>query len=255
MTRFAAISILLLLSSQICRAQDDAIATDRPDFTETAESVPFGRIQLESGYTFAKVEDERAHTLGELLLRIATGRRTEARIGLNSYSWVRSSSGRISGLEDMTLGFKAKLMEGADGIGFRRPNVALIGHTTIPTGSRGFREDNFQPEAKLCLAWDLADRLALGSNLNYGWASEGGEWFGQFSGTISFGYSLNDRTGIYLEYFTFVPAGRGGPNASYIDSGMTFLINDDYQLDVRAGFGLNSARPDYFIGAGFGRRW
>ena len=252
MIRVAA-TLLALFISVPCCAQDDPIATDRPDFTETAESVPFGRIQLEGGYTFATVDDERSHSLGELLLRIATGRRTEARIGINSYSWVRSSAGRVSGFEDPTLGFKAKLRDGAPG--FRTPTIAVIGHTTIPTGSCGFREDNFQPEAKLCFAWDLAERLAMGSNLNYAWASEDGARFGQFSGTLAFGYSVNDRMGAFLEYFTFVPAGKGGPNANYIDGGFTFLVNNDYQLDVRAGFGLNSARPDYFIGAGFGRRW
>ena len=234
---------------------DDPIATDRPDFTETAESVPFGRIQLEGGYTFGRLEDEKSHSLGELLVRIATGRRTEARIGLNSYSWVRGPGGRMSGFEDMTLGFKAKVLDGAESPGFGKPNVAVIGHTTLPTGSRGFRENSLQPEAKLCFAWDLTDRLAMGSNLNYGWPTEGGDRFGQFTGTLAFGYSLNDRAGAFLELFTFAPASNDGPNATYLDGGFTYLINNDYQLDIRAGIGLNSAKPDYFVGAGFGHRW
>lgn len=236
-------------------AGDDPIATDRPDFTETAESVPLGRIQLEGGYTFSRVEDEKAHTLGELLLRIATGRRTEARIGINSYNWIKHSGGNESGLEDATLGFKVKLLDGSESPGFGRPNIALIGHTTVPTGGRGFREDNLQPEVKLCFAWDLTERLAMGSNLNYGWASDGGARFGQFSGTLSFGYSLNSRTGAYVEYFAFLPSAKDGPNANFIDGGLTYLVNSDYQLDIRAGFGLNSARPDYFVGAGLGMRW
>jgi hypothetical protein len=247
-----------LLACSVALAQgraEEPIATDRPDFTETAESVPLGRIQLEVGYTFARLSDERAHTLGEFLLRIATGRRTEARIGINSYSWVRSSSGRMSGLEDSTLGFKLELADGAETPGFGRPAVALIGQTTIPTGAPGFRENSLQPEAKLCLAWDLCENLSLGSNLNYGWPSEGGSRFGQFSGTLAFGYSLNARMGAFIEYFTFAPASQGGPNSSYVDGGFTYLVNDDFQLDFRAGLGLNSSSPEYFIGAGFGIRW
>ena len=255
--RFLFVSIMLVWSvaASAQDAGDEPIATDRPDFTETAETVPFQRIQLEGGYSFSRLEDEKAHSLGELLLRIATGRRTEARIGLNSYSWVRGPEGRFSGLEDATLGFKVKLLDGDEALGFRRPNIALIGEASIPSGSSAFREDNLQPGAKICLAWDLTDKLGMGSNLNYAWASEAGRRFGQFSGTLAFGYSVCDRAGVFLEYFTFIPGSRGGPNLSTIDGGVTYLVNNDYQLDVRVGLGLNSARPDYFIGAGFGRRW
>ncbi len=233
----------------------EPIATDRPDFTETAETVPFGMSQIESGYTFSRNGAERAHSIGELLLRIATGRRTELRLGINSFAAALGPGRNLSGFEDMSVGFKLKLIDGDLSNGFRRPNVALIGGVTVPTGSSAYRENTVQPESKLCLAWQLSERVSLGSNLNYGLPTENGSRFSQFSGTLSFGYALSNRHAAYLEYFAFIPGGRGGPNTSYLDGGMTFLVNDDFQLDARAGIGMNSTSPDYFVGLGAARRW
>ena len=38
------------------------------------------------------------------------------------------------------------------------------------------------------------------------------------------------------------------------DGGFTFLVNNNFQLDVRAGVGLNEAADDYFVGTGFAVR-
>jgi hypothetical protein len=37
---------------------------------------------------------------------------------------------------------------------------------------------------------------------------------------------------------------------SFCRGGFTFLVNDDLQLDVSAGAGLNDAAPDFFVAAG-----
>ncbi|MGH7200498.1 MAG: transporter [Planctomycetaceae bacterium] len=36
---------------------------------------------------------------------------------------------------------------------------------------------------------------------------------------------------------------------------MTWLINDDVQWDIRAGWGLNSAADDFFCGTGLSIRF
>ncbi|MDQ3815355.1 MAG: transporter, partial [Armatimonadota bacterium] len=148
------------------------------------------------------------------------------------------------------------LLEGSKEYGLKRPDVSLIAATTLPTGSSAFGENKLQPGVKLCLAWDLAERLALSANANYDRASEGGERFNQFSASASLGYQLNDKTGSFLEVFGFFPGSNDGPNTKYLDAGLTYLLNDDFQLDARAGIGLNNGPgPDYFLGAGAARRW
>ncbi len=235
----------------------EPIVTDRPDFTESAETVPAGRSQLEGGYTFGRTSNERARTLGELLLRVATGPRAEIRVGVPSYVGTRGPGGAAAtGFVDASLGFKVKLRDRSEGYGLRgRPDIALIGALTLPTGGRAYRENNLQPQGKLCLGWELSPNVAFSSNLNYAWASEEGERFGQVSASGSLGFGLNERVGAYLEYFGTYPGGKDGSDANYLNGGLTYLVNNDYQLDARAGQGLNGIRDDYFIGFGASRRF
>ena len=241
-----------------CLAQEsktEPIVTDRPDFTESTETVPRGRFQLEGGFTYVRDGSTRENGLGEWLLRAAVGAKTELRFGVPSYLGMRSADSSASGFEDASFGFKVKLVEGAEPYGLRRPHIAFIGATSVPTGSSAYRENRLQPEGKLCLGWDLSERLGLAANLNYAWRSEGGQQFDEYSGSVSFAYGLTERTGAYLEYFGFAPGNKGGPDTSYLNGGMTYLVTSDYQLDARGGVGLNGRSNDYFIGAGASRRF
>ncbi len=90
----------------------DSIVTDRPDFTESTSTIPQGHFQVEGGYTFTRQGDEESSSLGELLVRIGTGERVEARLGIGSYSQVDPGvpgSSTLSGYEDPFLGIKVRL--------------------------------------------------------------------------------------------------------------------------------------------------
>ncbi|GIW95826.1 MAG: hypothetical protein KatS3mg110_3867 [Pirellulaceae bacterium] len=77
-------------------AQGEPIATDRPDFTEASSTVPRGRVQFETGYTFTyDVEDgviHRAHTAPELLVRYGFSDDIEFRLAW-TYLWQNTKSG------------------------------------------------------------------------------------------------------------------------------------------------------------------
>jgi hypothetical protein len=44
-------------------------------------------------------------------------------------------------------------------------------------------------------------------------------------------------------------------NEHYLNGGLTYLINNDVQFDVRVGWGLNEAAEDFFAGAGLSVRF
>ena len=254
---FIAAAVLALppLSGHAGAPEPESIVTDRPDFTESTDTVPEGRFQLEGGYTFARAGGDEEVTTGELLLRVAAGPRTELRVGVPSYGRIRAAGGNGAGLEDASVGVKVRLAKGSSGYGLGRPNVSLIAATTLPTGASAYRENTLQPEAKLCLSWDLSDRLGLSSNLNYAYLSEDGQRFGQFSGSVSLGMGLTERVGTYLETFGFTATGPDGADAGYLNAGVTYLVSGDYQLDARIGVGFNGLSDDYFVGVGAARRW
>lgn len=233
-----------------------AIITDRPDFTESTQTVPRGRVQAEAGATFARRGDTRDIAFGELLVRVPTGSRAELRFGVNSYAVQRGGGARVAGKDDLTLGAKFRIRDAAQGTSLLAPRVSLILNTSVPSGARILREDKWQPGAKLLFGWDLTQKLALTSNLNYDYASEAGQRFHQVSASASLGYPLSQRTGMFLETYAFFPGSAGGRDEKFVNTGLTYLFNDDFQLDARVGLGINNGfGPDFFTGIGASRRF
>jgi hypothetical protein len=91
--------------------------------------------------------------------------------------------------------------------------------------------------------------------LNWAYLHEDGEHFSEYAGSASFGYDVTDRVGAYIEYFGFFPQATGATSSHYVNTGSTYQVTPDYQLDVRFGIGASGIRPDYFIGIGAARRW
>jgi hypothetical protein len=227
------------------------LVTDRPDFTESALTVPRRDVQLESGYTFTRAEGGNEHALGEILLRIGLLDHVEARIGLGSYAWVEASGDDPSGFEDPSLGIKAVLArEETAGVA-----AALLAGSSAPVGDDDLGEDDWQPEVKLAVSRGLSEVVALAANAGYARASEDGEGFDQGSASLSLGMGLSDRWGAYGEAYGTFPATRSGDDEAVLNGGFTFLVHPLLQLDARAGAGLTDAAPDFFVGLGIARRW
>jgi hypothetical protein len=246
----------------------DPLVTDRPDFTESVETIPRGHLQFESGYTFTRDSEHgdvsRSHTAPEALLRTGLTDSFELRIGWEGYSWVSeraagfSRAGRHVWLADwsdaaadMSLGFKQGICE-QDGW---RPALGVIGAITAPSGNAPASSGDVDPEGKLLWAYDLTDTLSLAGNMNLAVPTEDARRFVQSSASVSLGVDLTEQVGLYTEYYGFYPAARGSDCAHTANGGLTWKLTDNLQLDWRAGFGLNEQADDFFTGVGVSIRF
>lgn len=240
--RLLSAALLLGMAAPVA-AQQPPMITDRPDFTESVAVIAPGRIQLESGYTFTRAGNIEEHDLGELLLRLPLSRRAEARLGVNSYVWQQAPGDRAHGIEDASLGFKLRLTSAAPQPRLR-PDVALLGAVSLPTGSDGISAHAWQPASIIALAWTLSDEAGLASNFGYTYATDEGGRFHEVSASLAFGYALTERTGSFVEAFGFAPSGADREATAFFDGGFTYLVSDDLQVDLRGGIGLSRSRPD-----------
>ena len=235
---------------------EDPLVTDRPDATESPETVRPGRFQIEGGYTLLGVDELREHSLGEILVRVGVVDRIELRFGLNSYSWLRTPDGTVSGLSDTSFGLKAKLVQG-NGSGLASPTLALLVSTTLPTGADEFSSGGAEPDIRLAAAWELSERVGLASNIGWAYANDrdAGERFHELASSVALGYGLSERWGAFIEYFGFYPVDQVRPSENFVDGGLTYLVRPDFQLDGRVGYGLNGADDSFFVGFGTTARW
>lgn len=247
---------------------DDNLVTDRPDFTESTETIPYGRFQLEMGYTFTYDREgndrTRDHTAPELLLRVGIVENFELRFGWLGYSFTeaqgqeRTRAGRrvtneawSQGSNDFELGFKLKIAE-QDGL---RPHLAILGAATFPSGSANVSSGDVEPLGALLWAYDLSENVALAGQFVLAAPVEDSRRFVQTAASLSLGISLTDRLGTYVEYIGTFHNARDSDCAHTVNGGFTYLITNNLQIDIRAGAGLNEEADDFFTGAGLSWRF
>jgi Putative MetA-pathway of phenol degradation len=246
------------LAAQNFSGLTEPLDPDRPDLTDGTATLPPHHYQLEGGYTLTRQGEEKTHTLGELLLRIGVVENVEAHIGIGSYDWIDSgiqAERRLTGYEDPLVGVKVRLAGDNPNRSHAWPHVALIFNTTIPVGSHGISADVWQPQGKLALDWDFTEEFSLGTNFVYSDLSDNGQRFGQFAASVSADQALTKKWGIYLEAYAFSKETANGSSTRYLDTGLSYLVSNDLQLDIRVGRGLDAPHPNWYTGLGAAVRW
>lgn len=250
------------------------LVTDRPDRTESAQSVAAGLFQLEVGWTYAleraDAHEVRSHAVPGALLRIGLGSGLEARVGFAG--WITQDEEGTDpladplpgpgadpspdGAGDADVGFKWELLS-PDREGAR---LALLGGITVPTGSTGVGSERVDPAVRIAASNGLGERISLGYNVGFQWetvekAEDSLDTQADLLYTAALGFGLSDRVGAFLESFGFFGLAAGRPDRHSLDGGLTVSLTDALQLDTSAGVGINEAAEDWFVAAGVSVRF
>jgi hypothetical protein len=250
MTRFLTLALVALMLPAAALAEEPApLVGDRPDFTESANTISPGRVQIEAGFTRFEVEESSLTTIGEVLLRVGVAKNTEARLTLGSWAFLKNPPFTDNdGLTDLALGFKHRFAPN-DGL---VPETALLGTVTLPTGKEGVSFEEVQPILVGAFGWDLGSIFALGVNLgwSHAYSVTFSDRFHTWWGSASLGASLSSRLGAFVEAYGFNREEKDGDANGYGDVGLTYLLGPDLQLDLRTGRGFNGVDNEWSWGFG-----
>lgn len=232
------------------------LVTDRPDQTESSVTVAPGYVQIEAGWTMSGngdgADDVSTHEIPGTLVRIGLTDRVEARIGWAGYVSEEleagSSSSTTSGLGDGELGAKLYLMEE----GHSLPELALLAGVTVPAGADEVTSHEWDPAFRFCASKGISDQLGAGANLGLTW--ENGREDLYITYTVVAGYAVSDQIGAFAEVYGDVATDGDLDSSHLVDGGVTYLVQDNLQLDLAAGLGLSEAAGDWFLGLGVSYR-
>ena len=148
------------------------------------------------------------------------------------------SSLKKSSFRDFEIGAKFRIMEKDNKI----TKIGFLTHLSIPTAPEIFSYNEYGLLSRLLVSHDLKNDSQIGYNIGY---NKYDNYNGQFVYTLAYGVSLGSF-GVFFELF-----GDDSSNNSNLnfDSGITYLIDNDKQLDLSIGRGLNNDM--FYISAGF----
>lgn len=229
------------------------ISTDRPSFSLSPATVPRGRIQFETGYTFSFEKahpNVKTHTFPETLIRLGLTDIVELRVEWPTLTFIENGTD-AHGFRDLALGFKTQVFQQQ---GFR-PRLSLAGRLAIPTGDHDFSSDRLDPELRTILTYALDEQVGLFVNVNIAGPTSHGKRFVQVSSSLGLSASIRERVSAFIEYFGYYPVDVAAGSAHFLQTGVVYLLTYHLQLDARVGGGLNQGTDDVFTGAGISWRF
>lgn len=240
---------LLLIPLALLAQQDPGAAptladlvTDRPDFTESAITVPRGSVQLEMGATWERARGVNSASGAEVLVRWGVTDAVELRFGLPDYVRMHGDWARSDGSLGVKLAFQP--VAGWD--------VALIETVMIEMGD-SFADDPSAAELILTTGRDLGDRASFGTQLAATLGTGDPDDDFDFGTTAVLGLALTDHVSMFTELA--LDAFDEPERELFFHHGYSYLLSPLLQLDVHAAFGLTEAAADAQIGLGLSTRF
>ena len=218
--------------------------TDRPDFTESASIVPQKSFQLESGFEFVKTGDLTENSLPNVLVRYGVHDHVEFRFGGTGWSRLKINNATNTYRNDLLAEAKLLLTKET-----APADVAVILASTLPVGDNEISSGDAEYGFKLVGQFDVTSTLAFGFNIG---AMNGQVENERYITTILsavFGKGLTDKLGAFFGLYGEAPEQKTW--SPVFDTGLTYLVGNNSQLDCYLGLGLNKVAPDVIIGVGF----
>ncbi len=236
------------------------LSTDRPDITESPYTVNPGRVQLELDF-ISFTEDEDALEERDFFAILPTNfkvgllHHTDLQLVFEPYivDEVRDKSTtlseRRSGIGDVTLRLKQNLW-GNDG---GASALAVMPFLTLPTSRTNLGADGVEAGLIIPFALELGERESLGLMAEFDLFTDelnNDSYHVEFVNTAVIGIDFNESWGMFLEFVSIATTEEDGDWQGLANTGFTYALSDNFQLDGGIAVGVNDDAPDWspFIG-------
>ncbi len=227
------------------------IATDRPGFSFTTETVAPGHFLLESAFDYTYNRDSGVRvddlTIMPMLGRLGVTDWLELRAQWTGLHWVDVDAGQAgetqdTAVDDSIFGFKVRLLRNDKGTYI--PNISLIASAVVPTGDDALAADAAYPDLRLPWNIPIDEHLTVYGSL-VARVPDYGTRFYEGGLTAAVGYFFDPRIGLYAEYYGLYPAKDERPELNLFSVGPIWKPFDDFQVDVRLSTAVGARSPDF----------
>lgn len=248
-----ALCIALLMCAATATHADDAIAPDRPDFTNGPDVMAKGRLQIETSGAWQRDRVEGTTTKlrsTPTLLRLGLGNDVELR--LETDGWLRQNNPDASGRGDLSVGAKWKMQDGDAS----KPSLGWLAGVTTPSGSGPFKGHGLRPSLNFLAQWELPDDWSLGTMAGtFVDRNDADQRYTAGVLSASLGFPVGKLHGFAELAAQQIASSRNGGNVVTAGTGLAWQVTDDAQLDTAVFRGLNRNTPDWAWTVGLSLRF
>ncbi len=246
---------LLPVSAAVARQE---VAPERPDITDSAQTISPGGFQLETGLEYSRARiggspAERRFSL-DTALRIGLAERLELLVDAAPVVWLRTEREDLS-RGDLTLGLKYRFFGSDDreaGLA-----VALRPFVKLPTADAPIGSERTDFGLLLLLSQPLPADFSV--DVNAGIAAIGQRrpegFLLQALVSASLSYELTPRLSPLIELFFRTKDERESRDLLGLTAGVVYLLNESFAVDAAVRTSLMGRGPDWAVTAGFSVRF
>lgn len=230
------------------------MATDRPDKTESPYTVDAGHYQAEMSFidyvydhNDPDDQDHRSTALGIVPVNLKAGLFNNVDLQLvlepHTIQWKNGiDKNRVAGFGDIQTRLKVNLW-GNDG---GNSALAVMPFLKFPTNVDNLGNDDLEGGVIIPLAFKLPADWNLGLMTEFDFNHNGTEsgYHSEYINTITVSHGIVGNLSGYVEFFSNNSAESKTKWVATVDTGLTYAVTDDTQLDLGVNIGVTQSAPD-----------
>ncbi|OHX66336.1 transporter [Flammeovirga pacifica] len=234
----------------------EQISTDRPGLTFGATTLGKKVIQVQSGFNTTNINGKTPDLDVSTLiftnfLRFGLTEKFDIEAMINVRNDKVNFAGSdvdtldLSGVSTTQLGFRYNFTQNDGWV----PAIGFQGRLMLKSVSHDYRRDNVGMVFNVMTSNQINDWLSFNMNLGASLPRRN-EVDYSLPSTFNFGISLTEKWGTFIELF-----GNLNDFDPGFDTGLSYLVNDHFLLDIGGGYTPTSSSDTWFAEAGLSYRW
>lgn len=246
------LTCILMLAPMCLFAQyGETIRTGRPGQAIGGFALGKSVFQMQTGYNFNQRnvgETETFITSNTTVLRLGVTEKIELSGLINwqteSYTFEGQNAGNSGGVSNTQFGGRINLSENDGWV----PTIGFQARVLLKFQSEIYERDELGTKFVLATGNRINDRFSLTTNWAVSWLGNGQNPISLY--VVNCSYSINDKFGTFGECY-----GRLDDFSANFDTGLSYLVNKDFQLDASVGWQGEEGVTDWFVDVGISWRF
>ncbi|MEN4052694.1 transporter [Sulfurimonas sp. NWX79] len=217
------------------------IIADRPGFSTGTYTVKPGKFNIEMGYNYTfDTFSSQNNTQDFPLFELRTGVTEDIEFDFLWDGWSTTKDFKESPTSDITIGGKYSLIKN------EKYNFTFMTLVTLPTDRQSsFKTENISPLIGLLWDYTLNETISFfGTFQSSTYRDEKRIYDFQPAAGITFSHT--EKFASFIELYSIIPSSSIIPTEKVVDGGFTYLLQENIQLDINGGLGLNRESEDFF---------